>query len=101
MSTIVHLLLALVLTLFLALQVKSLGVVLRGYRARGAPRRPRSAEFLWTTIPVIVVLALAARSWVAVFDLPRPAVASAVSEARPPSAPRALLEPSREPERSP
>jgi len=82
-STIVHLLLALVLTLFLALQVRSLGVVLRGYRTDGARRRPRSSELLWTSIPVIVVVALAARSWVAVFDVPRPAVASAVTEARP------------------
>jgi heme/copper-type cytochrome/quinol oxidase subunit 2 len=97
----VHLLLALVLTLFLALQVKSLGFVLRGYRARGTPRRPRSTEVLWTTIPVIVVLLLAARSWVAVFDVPRPAVASAVTEARPGVAPPALTAPSRQPERSP
>jgi heme/copper-type cytochrome/quinol oxidase subunit 2 len=33
---------------------------------------------LWTSIPVIIVLALAARSWVAVFDLGRPATASAI-----------------------
>jgi heme/copper-type cytochrome/quinol oxidase subunit 2 len=93
--------LALVLTLFLALQVKSLGFVLRGYRARGTPRRPRSSEVLWTTIPVIVVLALAARSWVAVFDVPHPAVASAVTEARPGVAPPVHVEPSPEPERTP
>jgi heme/copper-type cytochrome/quinol oxidase subunit 2 len=36
---------------------------------------------LWTTIPIIIVLFLAARSWVAVFDLERPAVASAVTRA--------------------
>jgi hypothetical protein len=36
---------------------------------------------LWTAIPIMVVLFLAARSWVAVFDLERPAVASAVTQA--------------------
>mgnify|MGYP003693813489 CR=1 FL=1 len=42
----------------------------------GRGRRP--TELLWTVIPVMLVLFLAARSWVAVFDLGRPAVASAV-----------------------
>jgi len=34
----------------------------------------------------VLVLFLAARSWVAVFDIERPAVASAVSPAAPPGA---------------
>jgi hypothetical protein len=39
-------------------------------------------------IPVIVVLFLAARSWVAVFDVERPAIASVVTAASPaPSSP--------------
>lgn len=81
MSTIVHLLLAVVLTLFLAFQAASLVFVLRYRRARLAARPPGRADLLWTTIPVIVVLFLAARSWVAVFDVERPAVASTVTQA--------------------
>jgi heme/copper-type cytochrome/quinol oxidase subunit 2 len=34
---------------------------------------------LWTAIPLLVVLVLAARSWVTVFDLQRAAAAAAVS----------------------
>ncbi len=77
MSTITHLLLAVVLTLFLAAQARSFVSVMRS-RARESGRRRRRTDLLWTSIPVIIVLALAARSWVAVFDLGRPATASAV-----------------------
>lgn len=87
MPTIVHLLLAVVLTLFLAFQASSLVFVLRSRRVSAAGRAPRCADLLWTCIPVVLVLFLAARSWVAVFDIERPAVASAVSSAEPPGAP--------------
>jgi heme/copper-type cytochrome/quinol oxidase subunit 2 len=80
-SIIVHLFLAVVLTLFLAFQAASLVFVVRYRRARVAARPPGRADLLWTTIPIMVVLFLAARSWVAVFDLERPAVASAVTQA--------------------
>ena len=76
MPTIVHLLLALVLTVFLAAQASALAFVLRSRRtvtARGSRRR---SDLLWTSIPVLLVLFLAARSWVAVVDLHRPAVAA-------------------------
>jgi heme/copper-type cytochrome/quinol oxidase subunit 2 len=76
-STITHLLLAVVLTLFFAAQARSFVYVMRS-RARESGRRRRRTDLLWTSIPVIIVLALAARSWVAVFDLGRPATASAV-----------------------
>jgi heme/copper-type cytochrome/quinol oxidase subunit 2 len=85
--TIVHLLLAVVLTLFLAFQASSLVFVLRSRRVSAAGRAPRRADLLWTCIPVVLVLFLAARSWVAVFDIERPAVASAVSSAETPGAP--------------
>ena len=78
MSTITHLLLAVVLTLFLAAQARSFVYVMRCRRAPERGRRHRRTDVLWTSIPVIIVLALAARSWVAVFDLQRPATASAV-----------------------
>lgn len=81
MSIIVHLLLAVVLTLFLAFQAASLVFVVRYRRARVAARPPGRTDLLWTTIPIMIVLFLAARSWVAVFDLERPAVASAVTQA--------------------
>jgi heme/copper-type cytochrome/quinol oxidase subunit 2 len=77
-STITHLLLAVVLTLFLAAQARSFVYVLRSRRAQEPGRRRHRTDLLWTSIPVIIVLALAARSWVAVFDLGRPATASAV-----------------------
>jgi heme/copper-type cytochrome/quinol oxidase subunit 2 len=91
-STIVHLLLAVVLTLFLALQARSLLVVLRYRRSAVAPRPPRRTDLLWTCIPVAVVLLLAARSWVAVFGLAQPEVASAITRAEREVAPRAALE---------
>ncbi len=78
MSAIVHLLLAITLTLFLAFQVRSFCSVVRVRRARIAPRAPGRADLLWTCIPMMIVLFLAARSWFAVFDIERPAVASAV-----------------------
>ena len=81
MSIFVHVFLAVVLTLFLAFQAASLVFVVRYRRARVAARPPGRTDLLWTSIPIIVVLFLAARSWVAVFDLERPAVASAVVQA--------------------
>ena len=89
MSIIVHLLLAVTLTLFLALQARSLVVVLRYRRAAAPPRRRRRTDLLWTCIPVGVVLALAARSWVAVFGLAQPEPAAAVTQAEPDTTPRA------------
>jgi heme/copper-type cytochrome/quinol oxidase subunit 2 len=74
--TIVHLLLALVLTVFLAAQASSLAFVLRSRRAISAPAARRGTDILWTCIPVLLVLFLAARSWVAVVDVHRPAVAA-------------------------
>ena len=78
MSTITHLLLAIALTLFLAAQARSFIYVMRCRRAVEPGRRRRRTDVLWTSIPVVIVLALCARSWVAVFDLQRPATASAV-----------------------
>ena len=83
MSTILHLLLAVILTLFLAFQARSLVVVLRHRRARISARSPRVSDLLWTTIPVALVLFLAARSWVAVFGLEQPTVAAAITRAEP------------------
>jgi heme/copper-type cytochrome/quinol oxidase subunit 2 len=77
-STITHLLLAVALTLFLAAQARSFVYVMRCRRAALPGSRRRRTDVLWTSIPVIIVLALCARSWVAVFDLQRPATASAV-----------------------
>jgi heme/copper-type cytochrome/quinol oxidase subunit 2 len=77
-STITHLVLAVVLTLFLAAQVRSFVYVMRSRREQELGGRQRRTDLFWTAIPVIIVVALAARSWVAVFDLERPATASAV-----------------------
>ena len=88
MSAILHLTLAVALTLFLAYQAGAVLFVLRSRRALAAGRRQRRTEVVWTVIPVIVVLFLAARSWVAVFDVERPAIASAVATATPPASPR-------------
>jgi heme/copper-type cytochrome/quinol oxidase subunit 2 len=88
-SIIVHLLLAVILTLFLALQARSLVVVLRHRHARAAARPLRRTDLLWTCIPVVIVLFLAARSWVAVFGLEQPPAASAVTRAEPDATPRA------------
>jgi heme/copper-type cytochrome/quinol oxidase subunit 2 len=76
--TITHLLLAVVLAVFLAAQARSFVHVMRYRRAQESGRRRRRSDVLWTSIPVIIVLVLAARSWVAVFDPQRPAAASAV-----------------------
>ena len=83
MSIITHLLLAVALTLFLAAQARSFVYVMRCRRAHETGRRRRRSDVLWTSIPVIIVLVLAARSWVAVFDLERPAAASAVTTPAP------------------
>jgi heme/copper-type cytochrome/quinol oxidase subunit 2 len=72
----VHLLLALVLTVFLAAQASSLVFVVRSRRAVAARSARRATDLLWTCIPVLLVLFLAARSWVAVIDVQRPAVAA-------------------------
>lgn len=85
MSTILHLVLALALTAFLAFQAGALVFVLRSRRARATGRTARRSELLWTVIPVMVILFLAARSWVAVFDVGRPALASAVVHAERPA----------------
>jgi len=87
-SIITHLLLAVALTLFLAAQARSFVYVMRCRRAAESGRRRRRTDVLWTSIPVIIVLALCARSWVTVFDLQRPATASAVVSPAPhPGAP--------------
>jgi hypothetical protein len=70
----VHLLLALVLTVFLVAQAKSLAFVLRSRRAVSSRSARRGTDLLWTCIPVLLVLA--ARSWLAVVDVHRPAVAA-------------------------
>ena len=68
-----HLMLAAVLTLFLIFQARSLVHVLRDRRVHAPERARRYSDIVWTVIPV----ALAARSWLAVVDLPHPAAASA------------------------
>ena len=85
-----HLLLAVILTLFLALQARSLLVVLRHRRATVAARHRRRTDLLWTCIPVVIVLFLAARSWVAVFGLAQPEIAAAVTKAEPDATARVL-----------
>jgi heme/copper-type cytochrome/quinol oxidase subunit 2 len=87
-SIITHLLLAVALTLFFAAQARSFVYIMRCRRARETGHLRRRTDLLWTSIPVIIVLLLAARSWLAVFDLQRPAAASAVvSPAPAPGAP--------------
>ena len=88
MPTIVHLLLALVLTVFLVAQAKSLAFVLRSRRAVSSRSARRGTDLLWTCIPVLLVLFLAARSWVAVVDVHRPAVAATGTPAPSVTAPR-------------
>jgi heme/copper-type cytochrome/quinol oxidase subunit 2 len=76
--------LAVVLTLFLAAQARSFVFVMRCRRqVPPGGRRRRPSDILWTSIPLLIVLALAARSWVTVFDLQRAAAAAAVSVAAP------------------
>jgi len=86
----VHWLLAITLTLFLALQARSLLVVLRHRRAATSARR--ATDLLWTCIPVVVVLFLAARSWVAVVGLAQPEIASAVTKSEPSATQRSALQ---------
>jgi heme/copper-type cytochrome/quinol oxidase subunit 2 len=86
--TIVHLLLALVLTVFLVVQVKSLAFVLRSRRAVSSRSARRRTDLLWTCIPVLLVLFLAARSWVAVLDVHQPAVAATGAPTRSAPTPR-------------
>ncbi len=88
MPTIVHLLLALVLTVFLVAQAKSLAFVLRSRRAVSSRSARRRTDLLWTCIPVLLVLFLAARSWVVVVDVHRPAVAATGSPTQSAAAPR-------------
>jgi len=85
--TIVHLLLALVLTVFLAAQASALVFVLRSRRTIAA-RGARRTDLLWTCIPVLLVLFLAARSWVAVVDVQPPAVAATDAPSQSAAAPR-------------
>jgi heme/copper-type cytochrome/quinol oxidase subunit 2 len=79
--TLLHWLVALALTLFLVYQVPTLAFILKAHRAHAAAkgRNRRSAALLWIAIPVLVVVVLAARSWVAVLDVDRPAVASSAT----------------------
>jgi heme/copper-type cytochrome/quinol oxidase subunit 2 len=86
--TIVHLLLALVLTVFLVAQAKSLAFVLRSRRAVSSRSARRRTDLLWTCIPVLLVLFLAARSWVVVVDVHRPAVAATGPSTESAAAPR-------------
>jgi hypothetical protein len=72
----VHLLLALTLTVFLAAQASALALVLRSRRVVAPRATRRRTDLLWSSIPVLLVLFLAARSWVAVVDVQRPAVAA-------------------------
>jgi heme/copper-type cytochrome/quinol oxidase subunit 2 len=83
----VHLLLALILTVFLAAQASALAFVLRSRRAVAGQGRRRT-DLLWTSIPVLLVLFLAARSWVAVVDVHRPAVAATGTPSPSVAAPR-------------
>ena len=85
-----HWLLAITLTLFLALQARSLLVVLRHRRRATTPRR--ATDLLWTCIPVVIVLCLAARSWVAVVGLAQPEIAAAVTEQEPGATQRSALQ---------
>ena len=88
MPTIVHLLLALVLTAFLVAQAKSLAFVLRSRRAVSSRSARRGTDLLWTCIPVLLVLFLAARSWVAVVAVHRPAAAATGTPIQSAAAPR-------------
>ena len=79
MSTAVHGALALVLTLVLVAQAGALAGVLRSRRVLASRRPPRKTELVWIVIPVVVVLFLAARSWIVVLDPGSPAVAAVAS----------------------
>lgn len=81
MAILPHLLLALALTFFLAFQARSLIFILKSHRIHaGARGRSRQVTaLLWMGLPVLVVIALAARSWVAILDVDRPAFGSSVT----------------------
>jgi heme/copper-type cytochrome/quinol oxidase subunit 2 len=87
-STIVHLFLAVVLTLFVVCQATLLTVVLRYQRALVGARRSGRTDLVWTSIPIVVVLLLAARSWLAVLAVEQPVLASAVTQREPGGGPR-------------
>jgi heme/copper-type cytochrome/quinol oxidase subunit 2 len=74
MSTMLHALLALVLTLGLVVQLQAFRAVLRS-RPAACPG-PRPGDLVWAALPVAVVLALAARSWMIALDLLPPPVAA-------------------------
>jgi heme/copper-type cytochrome/quinol oxidase subunit 2 len=76
MSTVVHVVLALVLTLVLACQTRACAAVLRSRRVLAAERPARATELVWVVIPVAVVLFLAARSWIVALDVGLAATAS-------------------------
>lgn len=72
---VLHVVLALLLTGVLACQASALAIVLRSRRVLSARRPTRITDLVWVTIPVAVVVFLAARSWIVAFDLNRPAMA--------------------------
>jgi hypothetical protein len=80
-----QLLLALALTFFLAYQARSLTLILKSHRAHAAAQgRPRGvAAVVWMGLPILVVIALVVRSWIAVVDADRPAVASSAAQVTP------------------
>jgi len=89
-SVVVHVVLAVVLTLVLACQAGTFAAVLRSRRVLAAQRPPRIRDLVWVAIPVAVVLFLAARSWIVALDLGPPAMANVRPvdvSARPPSPP--------------
>jgi len=74
-SVVLHVVLAVVLTGLLACQAAALAAVLRSRRVLRAPRPARTTDLVWVTIPVAVVLFLAARSWIIALDSGAPAMA--------------------------
>jgi heme/copper-type cytochrome/quinol oxidase subunit 2 len=74
-SVVLHVALAVVLTGLLGGQARALAAVLRARRTRAAGRAPRAWDLVWVTIPVVVVLFLAARSWTIALDSGSPATA--------------------------
>jgi len=53
-------------------------------------RGNRRVQMAWIATTSVIVLFLAARSWVAVFGLAQPEIAAAVTKAEPDGTPRAL-----------
>jgi hypothetical protein len=62
-SVVLHVALAVALTGLLAGQARALAAVLRARRTLATRRPPRAWDLVWVTIPLAVVLVLAARSW--------------------------------------